>query len=391
MMNTICFAMICKNNEKNIVEKLEKIYKITDYWVILDTGSTDNTVKLIIDFFKEKNIQGEIIYSDSERIDVHKKKLFEASYKKTDFILHIDIDDEIYLPKEIVDNNTFHIVLGLDHKNIIGYNAIVYEKNEIIDYKVSNIEESKIFTKERKILHKKTILFNNHYKWIYVGIYNPKMICINTDELEYAYITMNEFYIYKDNHTYDDKQLNHIIEILEKQMDDTLVVDDYNLYTSSIFEIAKLYYDNQKWKNALDWYLLYTKYSNVDNDKLYESYIKIGQLLHIFDYSIDIIIQYFVLATRIYNERAEAYYYMGRIFIDYSNYDMGFYNLKKADMKNYETVLQDYSSFIDEECYNGVNELLLLCCKYTGRNEESKKNTYIETEYTDNITKVVRD
>jgi len=384
-MNSICFAMICKNNEKTIVDKLEKIYKITDYWVILDTGSTDNTVNLIIDFFKEKNIQGEIIYSHSEQIDVHKNLLFEASYKKTDFILHIDINDEIYLPKEIVDNNTFHIVLGLDHKNIIGYNAIVYQKNEIIDYKVSNIEYSQIFTKERNIIHKETILFNNHYKWISVGIYNPKIICINTDELEYAYITMKEFYICKHNHTYDDKTLNRIIERLEKQMDDTSIVDDYILYTSSVFKIAQLYYDNQKWKNALDWYLRYTKYSNLDNDELYESYIKIGQLLHIFDYSIDIIVQYIVLATRIYNERAEAYYYMGRIFIDYSNYNMGFYNFKKAEMKNYETVLQNYSSFIDEECYKGLSDLLLLCCNFTGRGEDSKKNADTQTECAKNI------
>ena len=53
---TICLNMIVKdeadiiiNTLSNIVEKIK-----IDYWVICDTGSTDNTIELIKNFFEEK-------------------------------------------------------------------------------------------------------------------------------------------------------------------------------------------------------------------------------------------------------------------------------------------------------------------------------------------------
>jgi len=367
-MNTICFAAICKNNGKNIINTLEKIYKIIDYWVILDIDSTDDTCNLIIDFFKEKNILGELIRKRDNPVDICKTILFEKCYKKSDYILHIDVDDEIVLPKEIVDNDTFHIVFGLDKSTIIGYRANVHERTEIIDCKISNNDESEIITKSRNIIHKQTILFNNHYRWKSVGLYNPKMICINIDELEYATIQMKDFYICKHNRR---GNLKDTIKLLEQQCNDTLIIDEYNLHSYSIFHIAQNYYNNKMWKDALTWYLRYTKLSNVDQDELFEVYIKIAQLLYVFDHSIDIIIKYIALAISIYNDRAEPYYYIGRIFNEHTNYEMGYFNLKKAHMKDFDKVLETHSRFIDEDCYaSGLHNDLLLAIEKTGRKED---------------------
>ena len=33
---------------------LDSVYKIIDYWVIVDTGSTDNTKELIKEYFEKK-------------------------------------------------------------------------------------------------------------------------------------------------------------------------------------------------------------------------------------------------------------------------------------------------------------------------------------------------
>ena len=60
MANSICLNMIVKN-ESSIIEttlkNLCKYIKFT-YWVICDTGSTDNTPEIILNFFKNKNIPG---------------------------------------------------------------------------------------------------------------------------------------------------------------------------------------------------------------------------------------------------------------------------------------------------------------------------------------------
>ena len=39
---------------------IDSVYKIIDYWVIVDTGSTDNTKEIIKNYFNDKNISGEL-------------------------------------------------------------------------------------------------------------------------------------------------------------------------------------------------------------------------------------------------------------------------------------------------------------------------------------------
>ena len=55
---TLCLNMIVKDEahiiENTLTKLLDKV-KI-DYWVISDTGSTDNTKQIIVDFFKCRDI-----------------------------------------------------------------------------------------------------------------------------------------------------------------------------------------------------------------------------------------------------------------------------------------------------------------------------------------------
>jgi len=62
--NTICLNMIVKNESKIITRLLESVSPIIDCYCICDTGSTDNTIQIIQDFFKEKNIPGKIVQKD---------------------------------------------------------------------------------------------------------------------------------------------------------------------------------------------------------------------------------------------------------------------------------------------------------------------------------------
>jgi len=54
--STICLNMIVKNESHVIIKTFDNILSNInlDYWVISDTGSTDNTKELIIDYFKKK-------------------------------------------------------------------------------------------------------------------------------------------------------------------------------------------------------------------------------------------------------------------------------------------------------------------------------------------------
>jgi glycosyltransferase involved in cell wall biosynthesis len=94
---SICLNMIVKNESHIIKDTLEKLCsKIQfSYWVICDTGSTDNTREIISDFFNSKSIPGEL-YQDEWKNFAHNRTLaLERAYFKTELLLVFDADDEI--------------------------------------------------------------------------------------------------------------------------------------------------------------------------------------------------------------------------------------------------------------------------------------------------------
>jgi beta-1,4-mannosyl-glycoprotein beta-1,4-N-acetylglucosaminyltransferase len=94
---TLCLNMIVKNESHIIENTLEKLCnKIKfDYWVICDTGSTDNTPQIITDFFKNKGISGELFYDEWVNFAHNRTLAIQRAYKKTQLVLIFDADDEI--------------------------------------------------------------------------------------------------------------------------------------------------------------------------------------------------------------------------------------------------------------------------------------------------------
>ena len=70
-MVTLCLNMIVKNESKVIIRALESVVNIIDCFVICDTGSTDNTVQLIKDFFSTHNISGILKLTKFEDFEPH--------------------------------------------------------------------------------------------------------------------------------------------------------------------------------------------------------------------------------------------------------------------------------------------------------------------------------
>lgn len=119
MKPTITLCMIVKNESHVILECLNSVYKHLDYWVISDTGSTDNTKELITNFFKEKNIPGEFADLEWKSFGHNRSYVLNACKGKADYLWVIDADDylegEIKLPENtIADAFTLRIGKGPD-------------------------------------------------------------------------------------------------------------------------------------------------------------------------------------------------------------------------------------------------------------------------------------
>ena len=107
---TICLNMIVKNEAHIIEGTLKNICESVPitFWVISDTGSTDNTKEVILKFFNEKNIPGEI-FNDKWRDFGHNRTLaLKHAYNKSDYLLIFDADDSFHgklnLPKILTHN-----------------------------------------------------------------------------------------------------------------------------------------------------------------------------------------------------------------------------------------------------------------------------------------------
>jgi len=85
---TICLNMIVKNESKVITRCLESIKPILDYWVILDTGSTDGTQQIIKNFMKD--IPGELHEDAFVNFEYSRNKALDFAKGKADYVLFID-------------------------------------------------------------------------------------------------------------------------------------------------------------------------------------------------------------------------------------------------------------------------------------------------------------
>ena len=94
---SLCLNMIVKDESHIIEQTLENICQHfqLDYWVISDTGSSDNTIALIQQFFKNKAIQGEIHQTVWKNF-AHNRNLALAKCRdKADYVLIFDADDQV--------------------------------------------------------------------------------------------------------------------------------------------------------------------------------------------------------------------------------------------------------------------------------------------------------
>jgi len=78
--------MIVKNEAHIILETLQNLVNsITfDYWVISDTGSTDGTENLILNFFSEVGIPGELHKDEWQNFAHNRNLALNAGFKRVE-------------------------------------------------------------------------------------------------------------------------------------------------------------------------------------------------------------------------------------------------------------------------------------------------------------------
>tara|TARA_Y200000002_G_scaffold383222_1_gene404156 strand:- start:16614 stop:18629 length:2016 start_codon:yes stop_codon:yes gene_type:complete len=141
---TLCLNMIVKNESQVIIRLLSSVITIIDTYCICDTGSTDNTIELIKNFFEEHDIEGKIIQEPFKDFGYNRSYALKAAAGMSDYAILLDADmileikqfdksilsqadsfcllqgseDFYYQNMRIVRNNNTFTYLGVTHEYV---------------------------------------------------------------------------------------------------------------------------------------------------------------------------------------------------------------------------------------------------------------------------------
>jgi tetratricopeptide (TPR) repeat protein len=115
---TLCLNMIVKNESKIITRLFDSVSSIIDCYCICDTGSTDNTVNLITEYFDKKNIPGKIVVEPFKNFCHNRNVAMQSCLGMSDYVLLLDADmilETKNFKKEILRSaQSFNILQGND-------------------------------------------------------------------------------------------------------------------------------------------------------------------------------------------------------------------------------------------------------------------------------------
>ena len=248
---TIGLNMIVKNESQVIIETLNNLTKQIsfDYWVISDTGSTDNTQQIITDYFLEKGIPGELLTHEWRDFGHNRTKALECAFDKTDYLLIFDADDKI-----------------IGELKLPFANGTVYADRYMLKF-------------GQGFEYMRPLLINNRKRWMFKGVlheYLANIDPVNNDANIFGnyYIESGRTGNRSQNPTkyYDDAIILKNAYAKELELPDQGMSGRYAFYCARSFKDAGEKYHDE----AVVWYKILLDRENHWNQEKYYSALEIG-------------------------------------------------------------------------------------------------------------------
>ena len=349
---TICLNMIVKNEAHVIASTLENIcsYIHFDYWVIVDTGSTDNTKQIISDFFKGKNINGELHETEWKNFGFNRSDALSKAYNKTDYLLIFDADDRIIgdfiLPTEL-NLDGYHLKFGNNFSYV------------------------------------RLLLVNNRLNWKFVGVLHEYITCTSENyHCKFDNIEGNYYLVSgksgarssNPNKYRDDAIILEAAYHEAKENNDDIMVR-YSFYC------AQSYKDAGNAEKSIEWYKKRISHGGW-NQEVYYSYITIGDLYDQMN-NMESAFYYWALSFDTDPERCEGIYYIIKQCREKGNFNLAFHYYKWIE-RNKKCNLLD-KLFVTESIYKYLldYEFTIIAC-YVNQHKSAISSFHTIFKYVNN-------
>ncbi|SHI38708.1 glycosyltransferase [Lutispora thermophila] len=315
----ISLCMIVKNEEKNIVNCLDRALKVVDEAIVVDTGSTDNTMKLLLDNYGE-NEKVKIIQYEWEN-DFSKARNKSIEYATGDWILVLDADERIFCDREKLErflesreDKAYIIPIYniMDRYNIIISSTMIrLYKNENPMY--SGAIHEQIFVNGRS----------------YLGDIIDGNIC---KIYHYGYTES----VFKEKNKQDRN-----MSIIKNQIDENSEVS-FHWYNKGVMEMCEGNYDT-----AIDDFIKAHKLSNKTRMAFHNDLVLRLLQCMLMEKKYKMAIEFIknVVSDPIIGQIPDIYYYWGIAHAKRKNYSLAVKNFKKAiDLGEYEKGITKYGA-----------------------------------------------
>lgn len=326
---TVCLNMIVKNETKVIKRCLTSVKPLIDYWVIVDTGSTDGTQEMIKEFMKD--IPGNLYETPWINFEHNRNDALVKAKGKADYILVIDADEVFSYDKDfkwpVLDKDFYHITTK--------YGGSEYARAQLV---------------------------NNHLPWRWVGVVHEALDCPQARTCE----TLEGIYniVHTDGARSEDP--------LKYQKDALMIEAALNkdpTNTRYMFYLAQSWKDAGEYAKALEWYQ-----KRIDmggwNEEVYWSMLQVAHMQKALEMPEKTFLTSYYQAFHFRNSRPEALYSIANYYRLNGNYAAG-YLIAETGVSL--PVSKD-CLFVEKYIYDYAMELELTICAYwTGRYDVCEK------------------
>ena len=308
---TICLNMIVKNESKVIARCLASCKDIIDYWVIVDTGSTDGTQEIIRE--ELKGIPGELHERSWINFGHNRNEALMLAKPKADYTLFFDADEQLVLTQPL-DKTTL----------TKGYYFCI-------------IQEPMLRTK-------RLFLTDNQLPWEWVGAMHETLVCGN--------ITFDHHQCIEGVSKLTNSEEGHRSSDPNKYLKDAAILEqEYQknpTNTRNLFHLAQCYYTGGRYDLALKYYEERSHLFDDKDERWFATYM-VARIRHILDFPTETLVKDYLYAFQERPYRAEPLFHLAFHYFTQKDYISAYLLAEKTlsipmpdEIGYVETWLYDY-------------------------------------------------